>query len=228
LSRSEMRILRAVSMHGDGALARELAHELSIDAGQLSRMLRALPRRRLLARIRFEPDGRKKRIVVTALWKRPVLLLWLPPAFWAGNLVIGRALGEVYPPVSPAVGRWLVALAALAPFVAHAVWRDRALIAAHWRLIVACGAFGIAGYNALGYLALQTTPAANVAFINSTLPLMVPIAAAALGVERAALGEPIRAFHLAGIALILAGFIVATWRGASRGMAVPRPDAARP
>jgi drug/metabolite transporter (DMT)-like permease len=52
-------------------------------------------------------------------------------------------------------------------------------------VILACGAFGIAGYNALGYLALQTTPAANVTFLNSTLPMMVPIAAAAHGVERA-------------------------------------------
>ena len=125
------------------------------------------------------------RALLAQLWRQPMPLLWLPPAFWAGNLVLGRALGTVYPPVSLAVGRWVVALAALGPFVATAAWHQRALILAHWKVILACGAFGIAGYNALGYLALQTTPAANVAFINSTLPLMVPIAGVALGVERA-------------------------------------------
>jgi drug/metabolite transporter (DMT)-like permease len=119
-----------------------------------------------------------------ALWAHPVWLLWVPPAFWAGNLVLGRALGPVFPPVSLAVGRWVVALAALAPFVGMQAWRERALLARHWRLIAACGAFGIAGYNALGYLALQTVPATSVAFLNSTLPLMVPLAAVVLGVER--------------------------------------------
>ncbi|GER10804.1 DMT family transporter [Variovorax boronicumulans] len=119
-----------------------------------------------------------------ALWAHPVWLLWLPPAFWAGNLVLGRALGPVFPPVSLAVGRWVVALAVLAPFVGAQAWRERGLLARHWRLIAACGAFGIAGYNALGYLALQTVPATSVAFLNSTLPLMVPLAAVVLGVER--------------------------------------------
>jgi DNA-binding MarR family transcriptional regulator len=65
LSRSEIQILQAVS-GPDGALASELAYDLIIDAGQLSRLLRGLTRRRLLVRIRSEPDGRKKRIVVTA------------------------------------------------------------------------------------------------------------------------------------------------------------------
>jgi drug/metabolite transporter (DMT)-like permease len=67
-----------------------------------------------------------------------------------------------------------------------APWEQRQLLRRHALLILGCGAFGIAGYNALGYLALQTVPAASVAFLNSTLPLMVPLAAFALGVERVA------------------------------------------
>lgn len=123
---------------------------------------------------------------LTALWARPALLLWLPPLFWAGNLVLGRALGPTFPPVSLAVGRWLVALSVLAPFVARRAYEQRHLLRRHALLVLGCGAFGIAGYNALGYLALQTVPAASVAFLNSTLPLMVPLAAFALGVERVA------------------------------------------
>ena len=126
------------------------------------------------------------RPLLAALWVRPALLLWLPPLFWAGNLVLGRALGPTFPPVSLAVGRWLVALSVLAPFVARRTYEQRHLLRRHAMLILGCGAFGIAGYNALGYLALQTVPAASVAFLNSTLPLMVPLAAFALGVERVA------------------------------------------
>jgi drug/metabolite transporter (DMT)-like permease len=88
--------------------------------------------------------------------------------------------------VSLAVGRWLVALIALAPFVVGDARRQWPQLRAAWTLILACGAFGIAGYNALAYVALQTTPTASVAFLNSTLPLMVPVAAALLGVERIA------------------------------------------
>ena len=158
------------------------------------------------------------RNALLALWARPLWLLWLPPAFWAGNLVLGRALGPVFPPVSLAVGRWVVALAVLAPFVWRQAWRERALLARHWRLIAACGAFGIAGYNALGYLALQTVPAASVAFLNSTLPLMVPLAAVLLGVER------ITWKTLAGIAI---SFVGVTWivaRGDMASLAALRFD----
>lgn len=122
--------------------------------------------------------------VFAYLWSRPLFLLPLPPLFWAGNLVLGRALANSYPPVSLAVGRWFVAIVVLAPFVSVSAWRQRSLLAQNWLLILLCGAFGIAGYNALGYMALQTVPAASVAFLNSSLPLMVPLAALALGVEQ--------------------------------------------
>ncbi|MGO4403600.1 DMT family transporter [Bosea sp. RAF48] len=140
--------------------------------------------------------------ILRRIWDQPLLLLPLPPLFWAGNLVLGRALADTFPPVSLAVGRWLVALACLAPFVLGALSAQRqALFRARW-LVLACGAFGIAGYNALGYLALQSAPAASVAFLNSTLPLMVPLAAFALGVER------VSARTLAGIAI---SFLGVTW-----------------
>lgn len=153
-----------------------------------------------------------------ALWARPVWLLWLPPAFWAGNLVLGRALGPVFPPVSLAVGRWVVALAVLSPFVWRQAWRERDLLTRHWGLIAACGAFGIAGYNALGYLALQTVPAASVAFLNSTLPLMVPLAAVVLGIER------ITGRVLAGIAISFVGVAWIVARGDLDSLAALRFD----
>lgn len=158
------------------------------------------------------------RNALLALWARPVWLLWLPPAFWAGNLVLGRALGPVFPPVSLAVGRWVVALAVLAPFVGRQAWRERGLLARHWVLIAACGAFGIAGYNALGYLALQTVPAASVAFLNSTLPLMVPLAAVVLGVER------ITGKALLGIAVSFVGVAWIVARGDMASLAGLRFD----
>ena len=162
------------------------------------------------------------RNALLALWARPVWLLWLPPAFWAGNLVLGRALGPVFPPVSLAVGRWVVALAVLTPFVWRQAWRERHLLARHWTLIAACGAFGIAGYNALGYVALQTVPAASVAFLNSTLPLMVPLVAVVLG------GERITWKAVVGIAISFIGVAWIVARGDMANLAALRFEGAEP
>lgn len=162
------------------------------------------------------------RKMLLALWARPVWLLWLPPAFWAGNLVLGRALGPVFPPVSLAVGRWVVALAVLTPFVWRQAWRERRLLATHWALISACGAFGIAGYNALGYVALQTVPAASVAFLNSTLPLMVPLAAMVLG------GERITCKAVIGIGISFMGVAWIVARGDIASLAALRFEGAEP
>ena len=136
------------------------------------------------------------------LWDRPLIILWIPPLLWSGNIVLGRAFGDIYPPVSLAAGRWIIALGVLAPFVAKRSWAQRELLQKHWGLILACGAFGVAGYNALVYVALQTTPAANVAFLNSTLPLLVPVAATLLN------REPISARAIVGILVSFAGI---TW-----------------
>jgi len=142
-----------------------------------------------------------------AVWRQPYLLLWLPPAFWAGNLVLGRGLAETIPPVTLAVGRWLVAVLLLLPFVAGGLWRQRDLL---WRqrwLVLLCGGFGIAGYNALAYVALRTVPAVNVAFLNSTLPLMVPVVAVLLG------RETVSRRTLLGIAVSFAGVCWIVSRG---------------
>ena len=141
-------------------------------------------------------------MLLRRLWERPLLMLWIPPLLWSGNIVLGRALGDIYPPVALAVGRWLIALGLLIPFVATRVWAQRELLRTHWRLILACGAFGVAGYNALAYVALKTTPAANVAFLNSTLPLMVPVAAMVLN------REPVAMRTILGIAV---SFVGITW-----------------
>lgn len=141
------------------------------------------------------------------LWQRPYALLWLPPAFWAGNLVLGRGLAETMPPVTLAVGRWLVALLCLLPFVAGAAWRQRDLVWRHRWLVLLCGGFGVAGYNALAYVALRTVPAVNVAFLNSTLPLMIPPVAFLLA------RETVAARTLLGIAVSFLGISWIVSRG---------------
>src|SRR5499425_1943146 len=52
--------------HRERPSATELARELALDAGYLSRILKAFERRRLLARTRSKSDGRQSHLALTA------------------------------------------------------------------------------------------------------------------------------------------------------------------
>jgi drug/metabolite transporter (DMT)-like permease len=108
-------------------------------------------------------------------WRRPYGLLLFPPLFWAGNLLIGRAFAAELPPFGMAFWRWIIALAVLVPFIWPEFKRNRRETLRAWPILFACGLTGFAGYPVLNYIALQTTPAATAAMLNSTLPLMVPL-----------------------------------------------------
>ena len=116
----------------------------------------------------------------------PVLLLTLTPLLWSGNFIAGRALREDIDPVTLNFARWLIALTVLTPFV----WRD-AVAASHvvrreWRLILGLGATGIAAFQSLVYVALQSTTAINALLTLSLAPIAILAGAALIGAERPA------------------------------------------
>lgn len=138
---------------------------------------------------------------------RPLALLWVAPLIWATNITIGRAVASSFPPVSLTLLRWVVAVLALAPFIWPRLRAQAPLLKRHWLLILASGALGMAGYSVLAYIALKTTTAASVAFINSTLPLMVPLVMLVIG------RETLAPRTLAGIAVSTCGVLWIIARG---------------
>lgn len=137
----------------------------------------------------------------SALDARTALLLALPPLFWAGNAVVGRALVGVFPPLALSFGRWLLALAILLPFVWHGVRAHRDALLRQWKPIALLGFTGVGCYNTFQYLALQTSPATNVTLIAASTPAFVLIAG------RLFFGAPVRASQWAGAAVSLAGVV---------------------
>ena len=100
-------------------------------------------------------------------------LLAFSNLLWSGNWILGRALREVFDPISLNFWRWLVAAAVMAPFGLHAAWGQRALIRRHLRLLAFLALTGVALFQSLVYLGLETTTAINAVLINASAPLFI-------------------------------------------------------
>jgi len=110
--------------------------------------------------------------VTTRLTPSTAALLVLPPLFWAGNAVVGRALVGHFPPLALSFWRWALAFAILAPFAARSIRANWATVRAHWRAILLLSFLGVACYNSLQYLALQTSGAVNATLIGASGPVV--------------------------------------------------------
>jgi drug/metabolite transporter (DMT)-like permease len=98
------------------------------------------------------------------------LLLVIPPLLWAGNAVVGRLVHDLIPPITLNFFRWVLAFAILLP-LAGWVLRPASGLWAHWRRFALLGLLGVGCYNALQYLALQTSTPLNVTLVASSMPL---------------------------------------------------------
>jgi drug/metabolite transporter (DMT)-like permease len=140
------------------------------------------------------------------LGPRIALLMTLPPMLWAGNAVVGRLMVGVVPPLTLNALRWAIAALLLAPLATRA-WREATALSDAWRYLLAIGTLGVGSFNALQYLALETSTPLNVTLINASMPLWMLVVGALLWRERPARRA------LAGAALSLAGVATVVARG---------------
>ncbi|WP_054672481.1 DMT family transporter [Calditerricola satsumensis] len=93
----------------------------------------------------------------------PSLLLSLATLFWAGNFAFGKVLVATLPPITLSLVRWSLSFLVLLPFA----WRDvrdaLPLLRQHAKPLLTMAVTGVAGFNALTYVALQSTTAINAA-----------------------------------------------------------------
>ncbi len=101
----------------------------------------------------------------------PYLLLVLTILFWAGNFNLARAIHADVPPLGLSFWRWAVAALILLPFAWSAMRAALPLARLHWRLVLALAVLGIAGFNSLVYVGLQTTTATNGVLLQSVTPI---------------------------------------------------------
>ncbi|SDM49728.1 Threonine/homoserine efflux transporter RhtA [Oryzisolibacter propanilivorax] len=141
-----------------------------------------------------------------ALTLPTALLLATAPLMWAANAVVGRLVHALVAPVALNFLRWLLAFALLAP-LAWRVLRPDSGLWPHWRRYALLGLLGIGSYNALQYLALQTSSPLNVTLVGSGTPIWM------LAIGALFFGAPVSRRQLAGAAASIAGVLLVLSRG---------------
>lgn len=134
-------------------------------------------------------------------------LLALASLLWSGNWILGRALREAFDPVSLNFWRWLVAVLAIAPFTVTEAWKKRVLVRRHAGLLLLLALSGVAAFQTLVYLGLESTTAINAVLINAAGPLFMVACSWLLERERAT------ATQVAGMLLSLAGIAIIVCQG---------------
>ncbi|KQP17983.1 DMT family transporter [Pseudorhodoferax sp. Leaf267] len=134
-----------------------------------------------------------------------IALLATPPLLWASNAIVGRLVAGMVPPVMLNFMRWVLVLLLLLPLTHGILRRGSGLWEHRWRLL-AIGVLSVGCYNALQYLALQTSTPINVTLVGSSMPVWM----LAIGLL---FGATVSRRQLLGALLSMLGVLVVLSRG---------------
>ncbi|BDT68803.1 hypothetical protein os1_29900 [Comamonadaceae bacterium OS-1] len=137
---------------------------------------------------------------------RTALLLAFGPLMWAGNAVVGRVVHTLVPPITLNFLRWALAFAILLPLGGWVLKRGSGLWS-HWRRFALLGLLGVGLYNALQYMALQTSSPINVTLVGASLPMCMLVVGALF------FGASVSRQQVLGALLSLAGVLLVLSRG---------------
>jgi drug/metabolite transporter (DMT)-like permease len=140
-------------------------------------------------------------------WNSAWPLLILANLFWAGNVVLGRGVVGMVPPIALAYWRWTGAFLVAVGFAWPYLKQDAAVLCRHWRMMLLLSATGIATYNTMSYVGLTSTTALNALLLQSAGPLVIIVWAFAL------FGERPTVWQSAGVALSLVGVAIIAAHG---------------
>jgi drug/metabolite transporter (DMT)-like permease len=141
------------------------------------------------------------------IWNSAWTLLVLANLLWAGNIVLGRGMVGMVPPIALAYWRWTGAFLIAIGFAWPYLRRDWRVLLGRWRLMLVLSATGIATYNTMSYIGLTSTTALNVLLLQSAGPLIIILWAFAL------FGDRPSVWQAAGVALSLIGVAVIAAHG---------------
>ena len=142
----------------------------------------------------------------TTVWAAYGILL-VTMVVWSSNVVIARYAMQDIPPLAFTFWRWIVVLAVVAPFVTRELIRQRAYIVAHWKMLFLLAGLSTVIFNALFFVAIETTMAVNAALMVGVLPVTIVFASWCI------LRETVSLRVAAGMAVSFVGLAVVVIRG---------------
>ena len=145
--------------------------------------------------------------LLTKAWHSAWTLLVLANLFWAANIVLGRGVVGMVPPITLAYWRWTGAFLVAVGFAWPQLRRDAPQLLRRWRMMLLLSLTGIATYNTMSYIGLTETTALNVLLLQSSGPLVIIVWAFVL------FGERPTAWQASGVAVSLAGVAVIASHG---------------
>lgn len=153
-----------------------------------------------------KPECRYSRRMSQKLTPVTALLLTVPPLLWAGNAVLGRMVSTLVPPITLNFLRWSLAFVILLPLAAW-VLRPGSGLWSHWKRFGLLSLLGVGCYNALQYMALQTSTPLNVTLVAASGPVWT-LAIGALFFQ-----APVRRTQMLGATLSVLGVAAVLSRG---------------
>ena len=135
-----------------------------------------------------------------------ILILTTAPLMWAGNAVVGRMANGLVSPLTLNLLRWTVALLVLLPLAGRVLKAESGLWK-HWRRYALLGTLSVGAYNALLYLALQTSSPINVTLVGASMPVWMQL------IGRLFFSTPISRRQMMGALISIVGVLLVLARG---------------
>lgn len=135
-----------------------------------------------------------------------VALLTIPPLLWAGNAIVGRLVHELVSPITLNFLRWALAFLILLP-QGYSIFKPGSGLWQNRKRFAVLGLLGIGLYNALQYLALQTSAPINVTLVAAGMPVWMLLVGALF------FGLKVTRKQIAGAGLSIAGVLLVLSRG---------------
>ncbi len=103
------------------------------------------------------------------------ILLILCVLFWSANFIIGRGIHDDVDPIQLAMFRWSGAAIIVLPVLIKSFSKISSTCRANFLILNILAILGIAGFNTILYVGLQSTTATNALLINSFVPILILI-----------------------------------------------------
>lgn len=147
------------------------------------------------------------RAIFQRIYANAYILMPMCALFWAGNFITGRAMDGQIPPMTLAWMRWTLAATILVILTGPKLVRAWPTIRANLPLLALLALTGSALFNTLQYIALTHTTALSTAVINSSGPVLIPLAGLLIFRDRITLPQAL------GIAISMAGVLTIVTKG---------------